>query len=144
MCNTKRMVLFLLLILVPAVSQATPGLIRPGIILDSTRLGSKDLMADLKKEIHALLPGKVSFSDAFILSSGWRFQKAKENYAFLAQHPDVNLIIAFGVLSAGAVIENKQFSKPTMAVGIVEPDIQGLEVRPDKMYLHCRSLPYSF
>ncbi|MCP4672102.1 MAG: TolC family protein [Desulfobacula sp.] len=125
----KLVIVIFFITFIPMSAYSATTIIKVGLILDGTRFNSAELITDLKKEIHALLPGKVQFSDQLILSSSWQFQKAKENYAFLEKHPDVNLIIAFGVLSSGAVIENKRFIKPTMAVGIVEPDIQGLKIQ---------------
>lgn len=125
----KLIIVIFYIIFIPVYASSAISIIKAGVIIDDTRFSSKRLIQDLKEEIHALLPGKVQFSDKLILSSSFSFQKAQENYAFLEKHPDVNLIIAFGVLSSSAVIENKKFKKPTMAVGILEPEIQGLYIQ---------------
>ncbi len=127
----KLVIVIFYIIFIPICAYSGTTIIKPGIILDDTRFDSAGLIQDLQKEIHALLPGKVQFSDQLILSSDGQFQKAKDHYAFLEKHLNVNLIIAFGVLSSGAVIENKRFKKPTIAVGIIEPEIQGLKIQPN-------------
>ncbi len=125
----KWIFLFLCIVLIPFHSYAAINKVRPGIIIDNESLDSKLLIENLKKELNAILPGKVQVSDEFVLNSQWSIKKARKNYEDLVKNTDVNIIIAFGILSSSVVIEETRFPKPTMAVGIVEPDVQGLTIQ---------------
>ena len=126
MTRLKWIAIFCLISCIPVNAFSQIQIIKPGIIIDGTGPTSGAMLKSLKSELSSLMPGKVRFNDSLILNADWRFKHATEHFQYLEQHTDVNLIITLGVLSSGAAVENKRFAKPTLAVGIVEPEIQGL------------------
>lgn len=102
------------------------GKITPGIIIDDFTPETTEFIKDLKKELNALLFQKINISDENILSSKWSSAKARENYSYLINKKDIDLIITFGVLSSGVAVEKGKFPKPLMAVGIVDTEVQNL------------------
>jgi len=136
----KWSILFLCLFYIPLNSYAEINIVRPGIIIDNKSLDSKLLIENLKKELNAIVPGKVQISDEFVLNSQWSIKKARSNYDSLVKNTDVNMIISFGVLSSSVVIEKTSFTKPTMAVGVVEPDVQGLKIQKNNLSIHLQHL----
>lgn len=121
--------LFTLLIIFHAEnSYAAPDTIKAGIIVDDLSTMSEPFITTLKKEVKALLSDTIEFEEKFILSSDWNLTKAEENYRLLIDTREINFIISIGVLSSGVVSSRKNFEKPVMTVGIIDPLIQGIDV----------------
>lgn len=121
--------LFTLLIIFHAEnSYAAPDTIKAGIIVDDLSTMSEPFITTLKKEVKALLSDTIEFEEKFILSSDWNLAKAEENYRLLIDTREINFIISIGVLSSGVVSSRKNFEKPVVAVGIIDPLIQGIDV----------------
>ncbi|MDY0362116.1 MAG: ABC transporter substrate binding protein [Desulforegulaceae bacterium] len=126
----KKIIFFVLAVFVIFVqnSYSLPQLIKPGIIIDDSIEMSEPFISSLKKEIKALLSEDIEFKDKFILSSNWSSEKAEANYKLLLNSKEINFIISIGVLSSAVVSSQKNFEKPVMAVGIIDPVIQGIDV----------------
>lgn len=118
--------LFLICTLLPVSAFAEVDVVRPGLIIDADNSKMETVVAMLRKELTDLLPGKVRFVEPFVMSSGWDVGQAKKNYQYFLDQEEINLIISFGVLSTGAVVENQVFPKPVIAVGVVDTDLQAM------------------
>ncbi len=66
----------------------------------------------------------VTLNPSDLLSANWEMAKAQAHYSELVRRCD--LIIVLGAVSTKAVVAYNNFNKPTLALGIFEPDVQGI------------------
>lgn len=72
----------------------------------------------------------VVLKDENIYSVGWNSKQAEASYAQLENSCDIIIIV--GVVSVSGVINRKVFKKPTIAVGVFDPKVQGLPKTEDE------------
>ncbi|WP_281613218.1 TolC family protein [Flammeovirga sp. SubArs3] len=116
-----------------AYSQSDTKKIGIGILIDGEEYRTSPFVEILKEEVTAVLGAsyEVSFPDEYMISIDWDAEKGKVAYEKLIQAKEVDAIITLGVLSTLTVTEAKNFPKPTMAWGVVDPITQGIHMTPE-------------
>jgi outer membrane protein TolC len=96
-----------------------------GFLLDNRDPGTAPLLQKLKEEIVAVVgeDAVIRYSPENELVNDYSIEKAKEQYAYLAEHADI--IIAAGAFSNIVVSRQESFPRPTMNIGSIKSEISG-------------------
>ncbi|OEU74986.1 MAG: hypothetical protein BA869_11435 [Desulfuromonadales bacterium C00003107] len=114
--------LTLLLMALPAA--AAP--LRIGVIMDGPWAGNEPLLELFKTEVVALTSGEfpISFPADKTITSDWTMAGVKLAADQLLQDPDVDLLLAIGVLTSHDLAHRGPLPKPTVAPFTVDREIQ--------------------
>ena len=109
----------------PACAQGENSDLRIGLLLDSAprETDSGSDLDFLGEEIHKVLGAGRS---VHFLPEHLRFGAGRAEYLSLANDPAVDLIIAVGPASAAMLAALGDLPKPTIAVGILDVELQGM------------------
>ncbi len=127
--------LTLLLALVPlgGASQALaeePGLeeVNIAIVVDGPWGRNMEVRELTRREILALTEGEfdVRFPDEYFLTGDWTVEGAVSNLQLLLDNPDVDLVIAWGVLSSHSICCLVGVTKPVIAPVVLDIRLQGV------------------
>ena len=99
-----------------------------GVVYDGIADGTDELFDGLRNELTTLLGSKynIQIPGDKILDAGWSAANAVAHYDRLVQEPDVDIIIGIGILTSTAIAKKKGYVKPVIALGIFQPELQGL------------------
>lgn len=114
----------------PWAGAASPGaeVFNIAIVVDGP-WGRNDEVRDLtRREILALTEGEfdVRFPDEFYLTGDWTVEGAMANLETLLDDPEVDLVIAWGVLSSHAICRLVGVDKPVIAPVVLDVSLQGV------------------
>lgn len=126
--KAKLLVLVFWLISLSGIGQT----FKIGVIADpdsKDRLGS--ITESIKTEIQKTLGSArtVEFDPELTFAVNWDQEKAKQSYRSLDGNCDLVLIL--GSVSARAILDIPALNTPTIAMGIFEPEIQGIPLTKD-------------
>ncbi|APG27960.1 hypothetical protein A7E78_08995 [Syntrophotalea acetylenivorans] len=115
--------LVLLLVALPAA--AAP--LRIGVVLDGPWAGNAPLLDLFKSEVIALTSGEfpVNFPDDKTITADWTMSGVKRVADKLLKDPEVDLLLAIGVLTSHDLAHRGPLPKPTVAPFTVDRAIQG-------------------
>lgn len=115
--------LVLLLVALPAA--AAP--LRIGVVLDGPWAGNAPLLDLFKSEVIALTSGEfpVNFPDDKTITADWTMSGVKRAADKLLNDPEVDLLLAIGVLTSHDLAHRGPLPKPTVAPFTVDRAIQG-------------------
>jgi outer membrane protein TolC/ABC-type uncharacterized transport system substrate-binding protein len=84
----------------------------------------------LREELSLLLGAKynIQLLPEKVLVADWSISTSQTRYQQLIDDPDVDIIISIGVLSSSAVLQQQNYPKPVITVGIVDPLQQQLKL----------------
>ena len=101
-----------------------------GILTDVNQPELMPLLEELKEEIVAVVgeDAIVSFPEEFILSNDLNLEKGHQNYETLL-NSEVDIILAFGLVNNGVMINQESFPKPTILFGAVNNDFLNINVQ---------------
>ncbi|MEM7106634.1 MAG: TolC family protein [Bacteroidota bacterium] len=120
--NRYFIVLFFLLLVIGATAQDY----RIGMIIDTE--GNQERVTVLKEEITGEIQKilgasfQVVIDEKNVVPINWDAQVAIDAYGRLS--PECDLVLLVGVLSAKSILTNGAITKPTIAIGITNVDIQ--------------------
>ncbi|MCG8473697.1 MAG: TolC family protein [Desulfobacterales bacterium] len=100
-----------------------------GLISDDASVHMIKFETLLKKEL-ALVAGSrysVNLLGGKEASIEWRRSKAVKRYRLLVESPEVDMIVTLGVVSSAILAQESDFPKPVIAVGVIDPELQGLK-----------------
>ncbi len=130
--NNRLILLFLITILcnypMADIATQTKKNVKIGVVYDGRVDGTDELFDGLKNELTTLLGSKynIHFPDDKILDADWSAANADAHYDCLVQNRDVDIIIGLGMLTGTAIAKRGNYTKPVIALGIFEPELQGL------------------
>lgn len=98
-----------------------------GVLIDGKGTKVDHFVSELKNEARALLGTEyaINIPSARILSAEWSVANARKNYRRLVADKGVDIVIVAGIISGSVLAEKQVFTKPVIAMGIVDPVIQG-------------------
>ena len=99
-----------------------------GVVLDGRNPSTQNFLDALTSNLTTLLGVRydlVPFGEK-VLDSSWSAEAARANYRRLAEDPEVDIILGLGVLTGAAIAGDGNYPKPVIALGILEPNKQGL------------------
>ncbi|MEM8938390.1 MAG: TolC family protein [Bacteroidota bacterium] len=96
---------------------------------DQERIGvlRNELISEVQKTIGSFK--EVSIADQDVISINWNAETAVSSYEVLSQRCDI--IILVGVLSAKTILESGSLSKPTLAIGVTNIELQEIPITPN-------------
>lgn len=102
--------------------------VRVGIVFDGASERNAELQALVRSEILSLTEGEfdVRFPDEAVLFGDWTIDGARANIDRLLEDPEVDLVIAGGILASHAVCCYVAMPKPVIAPAVIDADLQGL------------------
>ncbi len=102
--------------------------VRIGLLIDGREKKTNTFVRMLRSELGALLGSTydIKIEDDHILDGQWAFERIGENYHQLVLDPRVDIIVGAGPISGSVIAKNKTYPKPVIALGIIDPVIQGL------------------
>ncbi len=112
----------------PPVAAEELPVVRIGVLVDGPWEGNELVRRLTREEVTALTDGEfdVRFPDDAYLIGDWTHAQAKENVERLLRDPEVDIVIAWGLLASHAVCCYLELPKPVVAPVIVDPLLQGL------------------
>lgn len=118
----------LLLLLAPALLAAQAPPMRVGVSIDGPWERNAELTMMFQAEIQSLLgrEREVSFPEEKQLVGDWSATQVRVNLQRLWTDPDVDVVLALGVLSSNEAGRNPNLPKTTLAPYVLEPELQGV------------------
>lgn len=109
-----------------------------GVISDCKAASRTQLLGNVKSEIQSLVKGefKVLFPPKFNIVSDCTEKSIHTSIDKLLKDPEVDMVLALGFLSSQLLSQTKDFSKPSIAGLILNPDIQGVPLKNNKSGKH--------
>lgn len=125
-CVSAIAILFLVLFTAGPVAARTQVSI--GMVIDGHTRDSQAFISSLQSELTSLLGSKytLQIADKDVLSADWSAEKAKRLYLQLVEDSRIRIIIGGGVITTTMLAAEKSYSKPVMAIGLIDPEIQGV------------------
>lgn len=117
-----------LLLLAPVLLSAQGPPVRIGMSIDGPWERNAELSRLFQEEIEALLGREraVSFPADKLLQGDWSAAAVRENLQRLWTDPEVDVVLALGVLSSNEAARRPSLPKTTLAPYILSPEIQGV------------------
>ncbi len=117
---------FLILVSIPVYAAKT---YQVGMMLDNQSSETEVLLSQLQTEIKAVVgeDANITFSNDDLLVNNYQLKKAKQQYQQLIAS-DVDIIIAFGVITNEVVSKQKTHLKPTILFGAINQDYNDLDI----------------
>lgn len=125
--------LFSLFLLIPDKPADARPSVSIGILLDGHTTISQAFINNLQDELNRLLGTKynIEIADRDILSAEWSSANAKLLYRKLVSDTRINIIIGAGVITSTVLAAEPSFAKPVIAIGLLDPKIQGIPPASD-------------
>lgn len=118
----RKLLVILLFLLGTAISFAqSPKTVTIGILADETSGQNAPLLEILQNEITAVIGQDVQVIFKDPIASGFDLDRAKANYQSL-ESSEVDIILAFGVITNIALYQQKTYAKPIIVFGSVNSD----------------------
>ncbi|NIM15855.1 MAG: TolC family protein [Candidatus Aminicenantes bacterium] len=99
-----------------------------GVVIDGYWYRNDEVMEMFKKEIFDLLAGEydVKFSKDNIIVGDWTAQSAKAGLDRWLKDPNIDVVLAMGMLASNEVCRRPHLEKPVIAPFVVDALLQGL------------------
>ncbi len=96
--------------------------IQIGMLVDGRGDQQQVFIGKLRQELSSLLGSKyqIGIPEGKILFSNWSASQSINNYSLLTKDRDVDIIIVAGVISSAAVLHQKRYDKPVIAIGVAD------------------------
>ncbi len=100
-----------------------------GLVADETGGEMAEFLAMVHREINDLAGARYTFTLGGTKggSINWNAEEALALYQKLAADPEVDLIVSLGVVSSSVITQADSYPKPVVAVGIIDPELQGVK-----------------
>lgn len=99
-----------------------------GFVVDGPWEHNSTIRRMFEEEIRTLAAGEfeVRFRDRDFRVADWTVEGAEQEVAVLLSDPEVDLVIALGVLASDRFCCRDVLTKPTIAAVVIDPELQGL------------------
>lgn len=125
-----KIVAWLSLALWAAVGQALP-VVRVGMVVDGPWRGNSPVREATVRELQTLAEGEfdIRFPASAYLAGDWTLESVQAHLQQLFDDPEVDVVIAWGVLASHALCCFAELPKPAVAPVILDYELQGLPYR---------------
>jgi outer membrane protein TolC len=114
-----------------AQADPPPTMRSVGLVLDGPHGRLADVRARLERELVTVVGDEaVRLDPRFEVTGDWTLAGVRTAVERLFAEPDVDLVVAFGVVAAQVLAERSTFPKPTIAALVPEPGAQGFPIDP--------------
>jgi len=112
--------------------------IKIGVVIDGPWLRNNELREMTVREVTVLTEGEfdVSFPDSAYLIGDWTLETAEKNINKLLADPEIDIVIAWGLISSHAVCCLGELDKPVLAPVVLDPELQGLPLEAGMSGVH--------
>lgn len=123
------MVVFLIVLFFPTAHAFAKKTVRVGLLMDESSPEKTGFIRQLQKELNNILGAEfnVLFPIEKQLTSKWSVAVARQGYSRLIGDKTVDIVLVAGILSCSALTDLTVFKKPVIAVGIIDPELQGVK-----------------
>ena len=113
----------------PAGWAASMKHLRVGLVADDARGDMAQFLTMVHREMGALAGVRYTYTLGETKGGAvnWNAERARTLYQKLVSDPEVDLILGLGVVSSSVITEFDTYPKPVMAVGIIDPELQGVK-----------------
>jgi len=113
-----------------ACSMASAKTIHIGFMLDNQTSQTLELLSQLQAEITAVVgeDAQVRFPQNKVLINHFQLAQAEAHYAQMVKDNEVDLLIAFGVITSQVVSRQDVHRKPTILFGAINQDYNDLDI----------------
>ncbi|BCS94416.1 cation efflux system protein [Desulfoluna limicola] len=122
--------MLLALCIIPQFGWAAPRQnLTLGLVADETGGEMAEFLAMVHREINSLAGARYTFTLGGTKGGAihWNAEEALALYQKLAADPEVDLIVSLGVVSSSVITKAGPYPKPVVAVGIIDPALQGVK-----------------
>ncbi len=113
--------------------------INVGLLFDGKESRTVFFISSFRSELNALLGSKydIRIHDAHVLYGQWSFSAIENNYYKLVSDKKIHIIVGAGAITGSIISSKKEYTKPVIAIGIVDPIVQGFsQVTGNKSGIH--------
>ena len=135
----SMIIFFLLSSAVFALSGGKKKTINVGLLFDGIESQTTAFIPSFRSELNALLGSKydIRINDAHVLYGQWSFSTIENNYNKLVSDNKIDIIVGAGGITGFILSSKKEYKKPVIARGIVDPIVQGFsQVTDNKSGIH--------
>ena len=102
--------------------------VRIGVVMDGPWVGNSTIEALTKNEILSLTEGdfEVSFPAEAFRVADWTLEGVRNEVRSLLDDPDVDLVLAWGILASHTLCCYSELPKPVVAPVVLDTELQGL------------------
>jgi outer membrane protein TolC len=129
-CNRKSVlsIIFMVLLWVMEIQSSSLPVIRVGTVVDGLWQRNQEIRELIHDEILNLTRGEfdVRFPEEKFLSGNWSLSGIRNALDILLADPDVDFVLAMGVVASASVSTRGPLPKPVIAPFVIDADIQGL------------------
>ncbi len=118
--------------------------VRVGFIIDGPWEGNKETLRITKEEILALTRGEfdVRFLPEMTIEADWTVPGIEAAIDRLLQDPEVDILIAWGLITSDIICRKERFPKPVIAPVVLNVELQGIPYTPDSDSSGVENLSY--
>lgn len=118
----------LVLLLAPAPASAAGEPVRIGVVFDGEAAVTTELFEQIQREILTLTEGEfdVRFEDRDVVAGDWTVEGVNAAIETLLKDPEIDLVIALGVVASHTFCCRETLSKPVIAGFVVDGELQNL------------------
>ncbi len=118
--------------------------VRVGLIIDGPWEGNEETLRITKEEILALSRGEfdVRFPPAMTIEADWTVPGIEAAIDRLLADPEVDVIIAWGLITSDVICRRGSFPKPVIAPVVLNVELQGIPYVPDTDSSGVKNLSY--
>jgi len=111
----------------PSAAASRPA-VRIGVVLDGPWERNEEVLGYFQQEISDLLSGEfdVRFPPGSMRVDGWTAPGVREALSGLLADPEVDMVLALGVLGSNCACLRGNLPKPVLAPVVLDADLQGL------------------
>jgi len=109
-----------------------------GVISDCTAASKTQLLENIKSEVQVLVKGEfnVLFPSKFNMVSDCTEKSINIGIEKLRKDPNVDMVLTLGPMTSHLLSQTKEFSKPSIAGLILNPELQGVPLKNSRSGRH--------
>ncbi len=127
MKNWLSLVVFNLIILLPASGQELGNRISVGIVADSRDFAViTGMVADIRSETSEILGNsyKLEIREENIRYCDWQLERARQILKDYLDDPDIEIVVGVGIVSSAVLGRGGPYPKPVIAANVINPKLQ--------------------
>ncbi|RNC85869.1 MAG: TolC family protein [Balneola sp.] len=119
--SIRYLLLFCLLAVLQSVQAQTKQSYNIGFIFDTLPENAEILLVQMQNEIRSVVgqDATINFPESGIYINNLSLEGARDNFKAINENPEVDIILAFGVLNNVVILENEVHNKPTILFGTI-------------------------
>ncbi len=136
------LLLFCLISLAQSAHAQTKQSYNIGFIFDTLPENAEILLVQMQNEIRSVVgqDATINFPESGIYVNNLSLDTARDNFEAINANPDVDIILAFGVLNNMVILGNEAHDKPTILFGTITREFKSESLSDETSGIHNLSL----